>query len=134
MRQSLPLYSVFFQFVTEKRLYTVLMKTLYLHYLLTSSLPLLGLLCLVLLFVFCFSAVHLARLARFGWKYTKTLEEKENAEKKEPPQETKKTAPANPSQEPIYYIVERKKQRKKPSYGEPKQIRFERSDNDSNAS
>lgn len=121
--------------MTEFKLYTVLMNTLSSNNLLLSM-PVLGIFSLLLLFALCFSAVHFARLARLGWKYTKTVEESQaNEKKEEPPKpEPKKTAPANPSQEPIYYIVERKRQRKKPSYGEPRQIRFQNSDTNANAS
>ena len=78
-----------------------------------------GFLLLVLMFLFCFALVHIARLAKFGWQQTT------KKPKKEPPKPTakKEKAPA-PPQEPIYYIVERKQRRAKPRYGEPKEIRF----------
>ena len=77
-----------------------------------------GSIALVVLFLLCFALVHLARLVRFGW----------NAQKKPktqpPPQPQKETPPEKPqAQEPVYYIVERKK-RTKSNYSEPKQIRF----------
>lgn len=80
-----------------------------------------GFLLLVLLFIFCFAMVHIARLAKFGWQQKK----KPNPPKKSPqtPTKQKEKAPA-PPQEPIYYIVERKQRRAKPRYGEPKEIRF----------
>ena len=83
----------------------------------------LGIVCAALLFVLCFSLVHLARLVKFGWKYQtehQTKPSKEQTEQKpvqEPPKQEQKT-PA-----PVYYIVERKR-RSKTSYTEPKQIRF----------
>ena len=88
-----------------------------------SATPFWGIFWLVILFIFCFLFVHTARLARLGLKYraekrTQTAEEKP-PEKKE---ETKQ-APAQTTQEPIYYIVERKK-KTRASYSEPKQIRF----------
>lgn len=59
---------------------------------------------------------------------------KDTKKAEEESDKSKKTAPANPSQEPIYYIVERKKQRKQVRYEEPKQIRFQNTDSGSNAS
>ena len=52
----------------------------------------------------------------------KVLAEKPDAFEKKTVEEKK--APAERPQEPIYYIVERKTRRAKPSYGEPKEIRF----------
>ena len=97
------------------------MYTLFIYNLLATHTAL-GIVCAVLLFVLCFSLVHLARLVKFGWKYqaqnqekpTRTTEQKPAQEQPKPKQET----PA-----PVYYIVERKR-KAKPSYTEPKQIRF----------
>ena len=78
-----------------------------------------GSIALIVLFLLCFALVHLARLVKFGW----------NAQKKpntKPAQiEPKKETPPEKAtvQEPVYYIVERKK-RTKSNYSEPKQIRF----------
>lgn len=90
--------------------------------LLTVS-PFWGIFWLILLFILCFFGVHIARLARLGQRYRKSLTKQEKHEKKEsgetPPQP--KTLPNE--REPIYYIVERKK-RAKTNYSEPKEIRF----------
>ncbi|MBQ9728645.1 MAG: hypothetical protein IJV85_03510 [Clostridia bacterium] len=88
-------------------------------YLLLSS-QLLGGLCLVLLLTFCFFAVHLIKLVKFGWTYQKELrdEPSKEAEKKQ-----EKPTP-EPAREPIYYIVERKRRQAKSAYSKPKEIRF----------
>ena len=87
----------------------------------------LGILWLFLLFGACFLLVHIARLVKFGWKYHKgndaPASSTEPAKPAKPPEKEKPTPTGNPPQEPIYYIVE-KKRRAKTSFGEPKQIRF----------
>lgn len=75
----------------------------------------------LLLFFLCFIGVHIGKLARLGTLYRKPPAKE--PEKPAPPAETKEKAPAS-AQEPVYYIVERKKKRAKPQYGEPKEIRF----------
>ncbi len=82
----------------------------------------LGIFWLVLLFAICFFAVHLCKLARWGQRYRKAQkgETNENPLPTPPKQETPER---DTSQEPIYYIVERKK-RTKSSFSTPKQIRF----------
>ncbi|MBQ8291470.1 MAG: hypothetical protein IJX88_03040 [Clostridia bacterium] len=87
------------------------------HLILTTS-PFLGIPYLCILFIFCFLGVHILHLARLGLKYQANPKEK----KEEKPKEEQK-APAEQPQEPIYYIVERKKKTRS-SYSEPKQIRF----------
>jgi hypothetical protein len=82
---------------------------------------------LLCVFLFCFLFVHLCVLANVGWK-VKIDERNKKAEEPSPKTEEKK-APAQkkePAQEPIYYIVERKRTRSRPktTYSEPKQIRF----------
>ena len=86
------------------------------------SLPIKGMLWTILLFLVCFFGTHVIILARLGWEYqqrnaTPTVEKSE--EKAE-----EKKAPPEKQAEPIYYIVERKTRRAKPTYGEPKQINF----------
>lgn len=73
-----------------------------------------GALSLILLFALCFLLIHTIKLIRLGWQ----------TQRKQPPAKEKaeEKAPA-PTQEPIYYIVERKR-RTKSSYGEPKRINF----------
>lgn len=112
MRQRKTAYSIFLQFLTEYVLYTYPMNTSFL-----LSANFIGVFCLAFLFLLCFCLVHIARLAAVGWKHTA---------KKPPtpePQKVEKKAPT-PKQEPIYYIVERKKRRAKSSYSEPKEIHF----------
>lgn len=72
-----------------------------------------------LLFLFPFLIVHGAKLALIGWNAHKRKSEppkSEPAAKKEPP-------PID-TPEPVYYIVEKKQRKPKPSYSEPKQIKF----------
>ena len=134
MRQTLSLYSIFSQFVTTQILYTECMNIFlsyflisppYGHALLTPALT--GFLCLLVLLIFSFIIIHLVKLALIGWEHCET--KKDSPQKAENPgtdteEQTKNKAPAPSSQEPIYYIVEKKTKRAKPSYGEPKQIRF----------
>ncbi len=99
-------------------LYTVLMK----NAILTTT-PFWGIFWLIILFIFCFLFVHTARLARLGLRYRAEKNATPAEEKPPEPKEEKKQAPAQTTQEPIYYIVERKK-KTRASYSEPKQIRF----------
>lgn len=71
-----------------------------------------GFLYLILTFIFCFIAVHIVKLAIVGFLSLK--------EKKQPP-----TPKPEKKSEPIYYIVEKKKQRKA-SYSQPKEIEFKK--------
>ena len=99
------------------------MNTFYTYALLTA-LPFKGLLFLLILFTLCLVGIHIMQLARLGWEY-KTQQEKKPPEKEKEKEKEEKKAPAqNNAQEPIYYIVERKTRRAKPTYGEPKQINF----------
>lgn len=78
-----------------------------------------GILWCALLFLIPFLLIHGAKLALIGWRAYKKKNEPEKSEpakKTEPP-------PAEPT-EPVYYIVEKKQRRPKPSYGEPKRINF----------
>lgn len=80
-----------------------------------------GLLWSIILFALCLFGVHFTMLAQLGMEY-RTQQKQKNEPKKE---EKEKSPPTEkPAQEPIYYIVERKQRRSKPSYGEPKEIRF----------
>ena len=89
-------------------------------YALLLALPIKGFLFFLILFALCLISVHILQLAKLGWDSTKKKPKPAPA----PPQKTEKEAPANKPQEPIYYIVERKKRRPKTDYGEPKQIKF----------
>jgi uncharacterized protein (DUF58 family) len=95
------------------------------RYAILIATPLGGVFSILLLFVLCFLLVHTVRLARLGLKYRAEREEADDEEKSEEKKTEKqeKQAPAENPQEPIYYIVERKK-RTRASYSEPKQIRF----------
>lgn len=73
-----------------------------------------GLLYLLLTFVFCFVFTLCIRLAIFGFI---ALRQKS----KEKPEEPK---PEEPKPQPVYYIVEKK--RSKNSYGKPKEIHFDK--------
>ena len=85
-----------------------------------------GFFALLFLLIFCFLGVHILLLARIGWiQQTQKTQERaqQNEERVSQPKNVENKAPAT-SQEPIYYIVERKTKRAKSSYGEPKQFRF----------
>lgn len=120
MRQNFSAYSNFLQFVTQIILYTIRMKI----YLLSATVSL-GFLWLILLFIACFCGVHGIRLAKYGWTYQKSLKSKSSNKAKNAPTggEPKKEPSPLPPQEPIYYIVEKKRTRQK-KYGEPKEIQF----------
>ena len=76
-----------------------------------------GVFCLLFLFIFSFISVHILKCAKIGFFAHR------KANTPPPKKEEKEKAPA-PPQEPIYYIVERKRTKTKPKYGEPKEIRF----------
>lgn len=82
-----------------------------------------GFLWFLLLFVFTFGLVHIAKLVSLGWKQTQTKPQPNKNENKEQKQKPEEKAPAKP-QEPIYYVIERKRKKPKTSYTEPKQITF----------
>ena len=82
--------------------------------LLLSIFPI-GAFSLLVLFGVCFLLIHIVKLIKIGW-----LAQKKNAPEQK---EEEKTPAPSSAQEPVYYIVERKR-RTKSSYGEPKRIRF----------
>ena len=79
-----------------------------------------GVIALFILFMICFVLVHIAQLVNVGWNAQRKPQHK-NIEADEPKEKPPAKPPTN--QEPVYYIVERKR-RAKSSYSEPKQIRF----------
>jgi len=81
----------------------------------------LGFVWLILLFLFCFCGVHGIRLAKYGWTYQR---QKEKSPPPKPPEAPKEERAPTQTQEPVYYIVEKKRTRQKAKYGEPKEIRF----------
>ena len=90
------------------------------------SVALRGLIWLIVLFLFCFFGVHLTILAIIGWKHQQT-DSKKHDDKNNGATENKNAenkAPTPTAQEPIYYIVERKRKPAKSNFGTPKQIRF----------
>jgi hypothetical protein len=101
------------------------MNTLLFFYKTNLLLPrgVIGIFWSILLFALCFFGVHIAKLAHLGQLYRKNPPPEKDDKPTSPPAEPEKKAPA-PAQEPVYYIVERKKKRAKPQYGEPKEIRF----------
>ena len=82
----------------------------------------------LLLFSLCFISVHLAKIAARGWRLNGGNEEEKSsnppAENKSENKSESKTESKQPPQDVVYYIVEKKRRRSKPSYGEPKQIHF----------
>ena len=79
-----------------------------------------GILYLAILFFACFVAVHMAKLAWRGLKSVRQRQEKK-PDQEEPP-EKKKEKPKEP--QPVYYIVEKKRARSKPTYSAPREIKF----------
>ena len=85
--------------------------------------PVLGMIWTFLMFLICFVGTHVVILTQLGWEAQQ--------QKSKPTTEIKaeeKKAPPEKQAEPIYYIVERKTRRSKPTYSEPKQIDFKRQD------
>ena len=78
-----------------------------------AGMEVIGLLYLVILFAACFAAVHIVRLAWLGFKASR-----KKPENKEPPKEQ-----PQPQSQPVYYIVEKKRQ-KKANYSSPREIKF----------
>lgn len=70
------------------------------------------------LFGLCFLLVHFVKLSLIGYGSLRKKSEKKQEKKADPPPEKKA--------EPVFYIVEKKRVRKKPSYDyeEPKRIEF----------
>lgn len=102
--------------------YTFAMTILFFHNVCAVLAPALqGFFWLAFLFAVSFFGVHIAKFTLLGWKQRKNTPEKPPEKPREPPKEK---APPQPAPEPVYYIVEKKRRRTKPSYGEPKEIRF----------
>ena len=114
--------------MTKEILYTFLMNY---FQLLTSTIS--GIFAVTFVFLFSFFCVHVFRLAKLGRKYQKQTQKTNDSPTSATPnatpnpQTTNESPKEKPSQskaeEPIYYIVERKK-RTKSSFSKPKQIRF----------
>jgi hypothetical protein len=126
MQQKKKFYSIFSQFMTVFIRYTFGMTTLFfargllackISTLILSVRAVGGAFCLIFLFSFSFLCVHILKCAKIGFFQSR---KKTDSDTKK---EEKEKAPA-PPQEPVYYIVEKKRARSKPKYGEPKEIRF----------
>ena len=78
----------------------------------------------LLLFSLCFIGVHLAKIAARGWRLNGGNEQGKTPEPSAENKSESKTESKQPPQDVVYYIVEKKRRRSKPSYGEPKQIHF----------
>ncbi len=76
----------------------------------------LGFLCVAVMFLCCFAAVHIIKLAKIGLD---SLKRRQGEEKKPEPEPEKKPA----KQQAVYYIVEKKRARRA-SYGAPREISF----------
>lgn len=72
-------------------------------------------------FTLCFVLVH---LIKYLLTNRRRRDSSPSAEPSQPQKEEKEKAPTPAAPEPIYYIVEKKRRRTKPNYGEPKEIRF----------
>lgn len=77
----------------------------------TDCMAVLGAISLILLFLLCHA---LSRLYYFH-----------KSPPPPPPPVEEKAEEKRVEVEPVYYIVEKKTRKKKPSYGEPKQIKFD---------
>ena len=73
------------------------------------------------LFFLCFLGIHAFRLVKLGWTELQPSKKPTPTPKPEPKPQEK--APAKP-QEPIYYVIERKRKKPKTTYSEPRQITF----------
>ena len=68
----------------------------------------LGLLWLILLFLLCFFGVHLVKLAKIGFDYTKNKPSLQENEQKNSPDEKKPS-----EQKAVYYVVNRNRYRRR---------------------
>ena len=82
------------------------------------ALPIQGILWITLLALLSFVGVHITALAKLGWRYKNSLNRSDT------PHCDNEKAPAEHSQAPIYYIVEKKKGKPKGDYGKPKPFQF----------
>lgn len=114
--------------MTVCKLYTVLMNLFYfthgtylavkIDYLFLSAAAVGGVFCTAFLFTLCFVCIHILKCAKIGWK-----QRRQNPPDGNPKSTQNEKAPA-PPQEPVYYIVEKKRTHPKTKYTEPKEIRF----------
>ena len=110
--------------MTEQIDYAIRMNILSLHNLLIP-LAFQGLLWTLVLLVFCFGGVIVANLARLGWEYkSERAKAPDSFEKSQDAPKNGKKAPAEKPQEPIYYIVEKKRRRPTPGCEKPKPFQF----------
>ncbi len=84
----------------------------------------------LLLFVVCFVAVHAVKLSTKGYTLYKKERQDTPAPKEEKtaaePARTEKQSARRETPAPVYYLVEKKRVRKKaPEYAEPQRIRFD---------
>ena len=70
-----------------------------------------GVLYTLAVFLLCVIVVHAVKLIRLGLRARKNLPDRQ-------------PNPEQPTPEPVYYIVEKKKKRPKPSYSDPKRFTF----------
>ena len=92
------------------------------HFNLLTTAGIKGCIWFFLLFILTFGLVHIAKLIRLGWEHTQITPQTSKNETKEQNKPQEK-APAKP-QEPIYYVIERKRKKPKATYTDPKQISF----------
>ena len=87
-------------------------------YSLLLSLGFQGLFWTLLLFGLCFGGIYAVELAKLGWAYRNQPPPKDQSENEK--------TPAEKPQEPIYYIVEKKRRNSKGGYeySEPKPFSF----------
>jgi hypothetical protein len=110
--------------MTKKKMYIHGMKFLSVPLCILSA-NLAGGLWVLLLFVFSFILVHTVKLAIIGYEFYKKSQKKDE---EEPPTTTAETNSPPPALSPIYYLVEKKRVKRKPEqkFEEPKKINFER--------
>lgn len=84
-----------------------------------------GILYVLILLVLCFVAVHAVHLAVLGWQTLRPSQHDGELKKEDPPP---KEAPPEKSEkdaekpQAVYYLVEKKRVKKKPKYSEPKRV------------
>jgi hypothetical protein len=115
--------------MTEKKLYIHAMKilsvTISISLLLAPDLS--GGIAVFLLLVVCFVLVHTVKLAMMGYEFYKKTEKEQKKDDEETPSPTTAKPAPPPAPSPIYYLVEKKRVKKKPEqkFEEPKKINFE---------
>ena len=86
-----------------------------------------GILYVLVLLLLCFVAVHGAHLAVLGWRAIRPREptekpKEDSPKKEEQPEKTEKSEKEAEKPQAVFYLVEKKRVKKKPKYSEPKRV------------